>query len=106
MRSLAGWPPEVPCIECGRRLAGLPWGERCADCRAARERRASKIASRISLAAAVPMAGYLVWRLPQGTSGRIYAAALVLAVYLIVRRIVARVAFDALPRSGGPAKGN
>ena len=35
MPSLGGLP-EVPCAKCGERVAGLPWGELCPECRAER----------------------------------------------------------------------
>ena len=74
MPSRAGWPTEAPCIDCGNRTEGLLLGERCPMCQVRRERRASRLAGRIALGAAVLMAGYLALRpLPGGTSGRVYA---------------------------------
>jgi hypothetical protein len=97
MPSPAGWAPEVPCAGCGNRIRGLGWGERCPDCRAQRERRASRLASRISLVAAALAAAYVFARLPGTTTGRLWAGLIVLAVYLMVRRIAQKVAYEALP---------
>lgn len=88
--------PEVPCAKCGRRLSGLPWGELCPECRAERERRASRLAGRISLAATVLMAAYVALRVPADPTARLYAGIAVLATYIIVRRIATRVAMEYL----------
>jgi hypothetical protein len=88
--------PEVPCAKCGRRLAGLPWGELCPACRADRETRASRLGHRISLAATVLMAAYVALRVPADTTARLYAAVAALATYIIVRRIATRVAMEYL----------
>jgi len=88
--------PEVPCAKCGRRIAGLPWGELCTDCLAERKRRASRLAGRISLAATVLMAAYVALRVPVDPMARLYSAIAVLATYIIVRRIATRVAMEYL----------
>ena len=74
-----------------RRVAGLPWGELCPDCRAERQRRATRLANRISLAATVLMAAYVAFRMPGDPMARLYGAVAVLATYIIVRRIASRV---------------
>jgi hypothetical protein len=95
--SLSGLP-EVPCAKCERRISGLRWGELCPECLAEREGRARKLARRISLAATVLMAGYVAIRVPAAPMARLYGAIAVLATYIIVRRIVTRVAMEYLPK--------
>ena len=95
MPSLGGLP-EVPCARCGERIAGLPWGELCPRCRAERSRRASRLANRISLAATLAMGLYVAYRMPPDPMARLYGAIAVVATYIIVRRIAARVALEAM----------
>lgn len=90
--------PEVPCLRCGRRVAGLGWGDLCADCLAERKRRAKIWSQRISLPAAAVMAFWVFWRLPDDPTSRVYGGIAVLVVYVIVRRIVQHVAMELLPR--------
>ncbi len=97
MPSLSGLP-EVPCAKCERRIRGLRWGDLCPDCRAEREGRARKLASRISLVATVLMAVYVAVRVPAAPMARLYGGIAVLATYIIVRRIVTRVAMEYLPK--------
>lgn len=95
------WPgglPEVPCAKCERRVAGLAWGELCPDCRAERQRRANRLAHRISLAATALMAAYVAFRLPGDMTSRLYGAIAVLATYIIVRRVASRAAMEFLPK--------
>ena len=101
MPSRVGWQPEVPCIECGRRVPGLAWADRCPECRWRRERRASRVAMRISLVAAALAAYYTFSRLGTTSTGRLWAALMVLAVFLMVRRIASKVAYQALPAERG-----
>ncbi len=91
-----GGLPEVPCARCGRRVIGLGWGELCPQCRAERSRRASRIATRISLAATVLMGLYVAFRMPPDPMARVYGAIAVLATYIIVRRIASRVAMETM----------
>jgi hypothetical protein len=93
VQSLSGLP-EVPCVRCQRRIRGLGWGELCPDCRAERHRRASRLASRISLAATLLMAAYVAFRVPAAPMARLYSAIAVLATYIIVRRIATLVAME------------
>ena len=95
MPSLGGLP-EVPCARCGRRVAGLPWGEICPQCRSELSRRASRIAHRISLAATALMGAYVAFRMPPDPMARLYGAIAVLATYIIVRRVSSRVAMEML----------
>jgi hypothetical protein len=95
MQSLGGLP-EVPCARCGRRVRGLRWGDLCPDCLAERKRRASRLASRISLAAALLMAAYVVIGFPPAPMARLYGGIAVLAMYIIVRRIATHVAMEYL----------
>jgi hypothetical protein len=95
--SLSGLP-EVPCARCERRVRGLRWGDLCPDCLAEREGRARKLARRISLAATVLMAAYVAVRVPAAPMARLYGAIAVLATYIIVRRIVIRVAMEYLAK--------
>lgn len=91
-----GGLPEVPCASCGRRVVGLGWGDLCPQCHAARARRASRIATRISLAATLLMGLYVAFQLPPDPMARIYGAVAVLATYIIVRRIAGRVAMETM----------
>ena len=93
---MLGGLPEVPCARCGERVAGLPWGELCPACRAQRLRRASRLANRISLAATALMGLYVAFRMPPDPMARLYGAIAVLATYIIVRRIAARVALETM----------
>jgi hypothetical protein len=88
--------PEVPCVRCQRRVRGLGWGELCPDCLAERKARASRLASRISLAATVLMAAYVALSVPAAPMARLYGAIAVLATYIIVRRIATLVAMEYL----------
>jgi hypothetical protein len=91
-----GGLPEVPCARCERRVVGLAWGELCPQCHAERSKRASRIANRISLAATLLMGLYVAIRMPRDPMARVYGAIAVLATYIIVRRIVSRVAMEAM----------
>ena len=95
MPSLGGLP-EVPCVRCERRVAGLAWGDLCPQCHAERSRRASRIANRISLAATLLMGLYVAFSMPPDPLARIYGTVAVLATYIIVRRVASRVAMETL----------
>jgi hypothetical protein len=93
--SLSGLP-EVPCVGCGRRIRGLGWGALCPECLAGRKARARKLANRISLAATVLMAVYVIVRVPAESMARLYGAIAVLATYIIVRRIAMAIGMEYL----------
>ena len=93
---MLGAPAEVPCARCGERVAGLPWGDFCAACRAERARRAGRIAGRIALVATVLMGLYVTFTLPPDPMARLYGAIAVIATYIIVRRVAGRVAMESM----------
>ncbi len=95
MPSLGG-SPEVPCAKCGKRVPRIAWGDLCPDCRWAREGRAKKISSRAALAATLLMGLYVMLRVPADPTARLTSVLAVLATYVIVRRIVGRLAMEFL----------
>ena len=91
-----GEPAEVPCARCGRRVAGLPWGETCAACRCERSRRSGRLANRIALGATVLMGAYVAGTMPAEPMARLYGAIAVVATYIIVRRVAGRIILETL----------
>ncbi len=93
MRSPSG-SAEVPCARCGARIAGLAWGEICSECRNRRATRASRLARRISLPATLLVAVYVILRVPPLPLARVYGLIAVLVTYIVVRKVVYRVALE------------
>ncbi len=85
---------EVPCARCGARVAGLSWGEACLECRNRRAARASRLARRISLPATLLVALYVILRVPPLPLARIYGVIAVLVTYIVVGKVVYRVALE------------
>lgn len=94
MPSPVGWP-ELPCARCGARTAGIDFGELCADCKADVQVRAARLGRRAALAATGLVALWGIFGVSRAPLARMYAAAAVIATYLIVRRVVERVAREA-----------
>ena len=106
-RSRLGFAGEpVPCVQCERREVGLAWGEFCSVCRKERERRAGRIARRIAIGGALLLAAWLVWRTPNAFLPRLFGAASVLLLYVILRRIVGPMALEYLPKEREREKGD
>jgi hypothetical protein len=85
---------EFPCVQCGKRVDGLPTGDRCPSCRWEREERASILGRRAALVAVV---GYGVWALVARPASPVWLVAMgAPATYLFVRLLVARIAVEAL----------
>ena len=87
----------------GARSSGLPrgglaWGELCPECRAERNRRANRLARRISLPATLLVGLYVILRLPPLPVARFYGLLAVLTTFIVVRKVVQRVALELLPR--------
>jgi DNA-directed RNA polymerase subunit RPC12/RpoP len=96
MPSPAGWR-EVPCVECGRFVEGIDFGERCDECFARRLARARRVARRAAAIVAGLVVIWNLWHLPAATLGRWYAAIAVPITYLLVRVIAGRIAMEFLP---------
>ena len=97
MRSpLASVEPPAPCARCHTRVPGVKWGDLCPDCQAQLRKRASPIARRISLLAALLVVFY-AWREVNLTpASRIWVAAVTIGTYFVVRRIATQVAMEVL----------
>ncbi len=92
MRQSPGEWADFPCVECGKRVKGLPPGDRCPDCRWAREERAARIAR---VAALVAAALYGVWAVVTRPASPVWSVALgVPATWLVVRMLVSRFAVE------------
>ena len=88
----------VPCVQCDRREPGLAWGDYCHVCKEERRRRAARTGQRYGIVAAALLAVWLLWTTPPSLTQRIFAAASVLLVYVIVRRFVSRMLEEYLPK--------
>jgi hypothetical protein len=87
--------PDAPCARCGKR-ARIAWGELCPICRGEREDKAVRLSRWVALAVAVVIGTYAALQIPP--ERRWYAVVAVAGIYLIVRRIVTRLAVEFLPR--------
>ncbi len=96
MPSPAGWR-EVPCVECGRFVEGIGFGDRCDECLARRTVRARRVAWRSAFVGAIVVAVGNLWHLPSNPLGRWYAALSVAIAFLLVRLIAQRIAMEMLP---------
>ncbi|MBM4188449.1 MAG: cytochrome d ubiquinol oxidase subunit II [Gemmatimonadetes bacterium] len=91
-------PTRVPCVQCDRREYGLSWGDFCSICREERRIRADRVAKRVGIVAAALMAAWHLWRTPPNLTQRVFAAASVLLVYFVARRLVSRLLIEYLPK--------
>ncbi len=97
MRSpLASAEPPAPCAKCLTRVPGVRWGDLCPDCQAELRRRASPIARRLSLLAALLVVLYAWLQIPLGPTSRIWVAGIAVGTYFLVRRIATQIAMEVL----------
>jgi len=86
--------PPAPCAKCLTRVPGVRWGDLCPDCQAELRRRASPIARRISLLAALLVVLYAWLEITLKPSTRIWVAAIAVGTYFLVRRIATQIAME------------
>jgi hypothetical protein len=88
--------PEVPCARCRRRVRGIRWGDVCKDCRAEMRLRAAPRAQRIALLVTAAVAALAWLTLPVGAN-RVWVAAVLVATYLVARRIATNLLVEYMP---------
>ena len=94
MPSLDGFL-EVPCARCGRTGAKIQWGDVCPVCRDEKKRRASRIGRWAAVPATIAVGAWVLLSVPPDVPvARIYGMVAVVATYVLVRRIVSRIAQD------------
>lgn len=94
MPSLDGFL-EIPCTRCGRKGAKIQWGDLCPVCREEKKRRASRIGRLVAVPSTVAVGVWVLLSVPPDvTLARIYGMVAVIATYILVRRIVSRIAQD------------
>jgi hypothetical protein len=95
MRSrLASLEPPAPCARCERRVPGVKWGDLCPDCLGELRRRASPLARIISFGVVLVVIGYAWIRVPLTPATRLWVAAIAIATYFLVRKIVTQIAVE------------
>ena len=93
---LASAEPPAPCAKCLTRVPGVRWGDLCPDCQAELRRRASPIARRISLLAALLVVLYAWLEITLKPSTRIWIAVIAVGTYFLVRRIATQITMEYL----------
>jgi hypothetical protein len=88
--------PPAPCARCEKRVPGIKWGDLCPDCKAELRRRAMPLARIISLGSALLVILYAWLRIPLRPVTRLWVAAVAIATYFLVRRIVTQIAIEVL----------
>ena len=88
---------EVPCAKCGRKGSKIQWGDLCPVCVEDKKRRASRIGRWAALPATIAVGVWVMIAVPEAVpTARVYGMVAVVATYILVRRIVSRVARDFL----------
>lgn len=95
---LASLEPPAPCAKCGQRVPGVKWGDLCPECLGELRRRASPLARIISLLVVGAVVLYAFSRLTLTMTVRVWVAAIALATYFLVRKIVTQIAVEFLRR--------
>ena len=86
---------EVPCARCGRKGSKIQWGDVCPVCREEKRRKASRIGRMAAVPSTLAVGLWVLLRVPEDVPlARIYGMVAVVATYILVRRIVSRVAQD------------
>lgn len=86
---------EVPCARCGRKGSKIQWGDLCPVCREERKRKASRIGRLAAIPSTIAVGLWVLLSVPPDVPlARIYGMVAVVATYILVRRIVSRVAQD------------
>jgi hypothetical protein len=93
---LASLEPPAPCARCERKVPGVKWGDLCPDCLAGLRRRASPLARIISLLVVAAVVWFAFSRLTLTVSVRIWVAAIAIATYFLVGKIVTQVAVEVM----------
>jgi uncharacterized protein (DUF983 family) len=93
---LASLEPPAPCARGRQRAPGVKWGDLCPACLAELRRRASPLARIISLLCVGAVVWFAFARLPLTMTVRIWVAAIAIATYFLVRRIVTQIAVEVL----------
>lgn len=96
MPSPLGWR-EVPCVECGKLVEGIDFGERCRSCQARRHSKVNRIARLAGLVAAFLAATWIFLQPATSPAGRWVGIVAVPTTYLLVRLVVGRIAMELLP---------
>ena len=86
--------PPAPCARCARRIPGTRWGELCAECQDELRRRATPLARRISLLAALLVVLYARFGLALTPTGYIWVGAIAIGTYFLVRKIAVQVSVE------------
>ena len=93
---LASVEPPIPCARCLKRVPGVKWGDLCPDCLTELRRRATPIARRISLLAALLVIFYAWFQISLTPTSRVWVAGIAIGTYFLVRRIVTQIAIEVL----------
>jgi len=88
---------EVPCAKCGRKGFKIQWGDLCPLCREEKSRRANRVGRWSAIGASLAVGVWVLLSVPGNVPlARVYGMIAVVATYLIVWRIVYRIAMELL----------
>ena len=93
---LASVEPPVPCARCLNKVPHLKWGDLCPECTAELRARATPIARRISIFAALLVIAYAWFQITLTPSNRVWVGGIAIGTYFLVRRIVTQIAMEVL----------
>ena len=93
---LASAEPPVPCARCLKKVPRIKWGDLCPDCLGELRTRATPIARRISILAALLVIFYAWYQITLTPTSRIWVAGIAIGTYFLVRRITIQIAIEVL----------
>ena len=88
--------PPVPCARCLTKVPRIRWGDLCPNCLAELRTRATPIARRISILAALLVIAYAWFQITLPPTSRIWVGGIAIGTYFLVRRIATQIAIEVL----------